>query len=47
MFRQHIRTSGVESIGNALPSAALVCKVCGNTQFINLLTFGNTFKGDF
>jgi hypothetical protein len=46
-FRQHVRAGGSESIGNALPSAALVCKFCGNTQFINLLIYGNKFKGDF
>jgi hypothetical protein len=46
LFRQHIHTPGGESIGNALPSGALVCKVCGNTQFVNLLVYGDAFKGD-
>jgi hypothetical protein len=45
-FRQHIKTEYGESSGNGLPSAALVCNVCGNTQFVNVLIFGDAFKGD-
>ena len=44
-FKVHIKTEHGESWGDALPSAALVCNICGNTQFINLLLFGDMFKG--
>jgi hypothetical protein len=43
-LRQHVKTESGESWGYNLPSAALVCKSCGNTQFINLLVYGNIFK---
>jgi hypothetical protein len=45
-FRQHIRTESTNSWGDSLPSAALVCKNCGNTQFVNVLIYGDAFKGD-
>ena len=45
-FRQHIRTDFGESIGNTLPSAALVCNVCGNIQFVSVLAYGDEFKKD-
>jgi hypothetical protein len=45
-FRQHIKTESGDSYGEALPSAALVCNVCGNTQFINVLHYGDQFKRD-
>jgi hypothetical protein len=32
--------------GDALPSAALVCNICGNTQFVNVLAYGDQFKND-
>jgi hypothetical protein len=47
LFPQHIRTNFSESYENSLPSGALVCKVCGNTQFVNLLVYGDLFKGDW
>jgi hypothetical protein len=45
-FRHHISTDGGESYGNSLPSAALVCNVCGNTQFVSVLAYGDDFKKD-
>jgi hypothetical protein len=45
-FKQHVRTESLESYGDALPSAALVCKNCGNTHFLNLIAYGDTFKED-
>jgi hypothetical protein len=45
-FRAHVKTESGESYGTGLPSAALVCNVCGNTQFVNVFTYGDAFKGD-
>jgi hypothetical protein len=45
-FRQQIKSDHVTSYGEGLPSAALVCNVCGNTQFVNVLTYGDEFKKD-
>jgi hypothetical protein len=45
-FKQHIKTGYTESWGDALPSAALVCNVCGNTQFVSVLAYGDSFKQD-
>jgi hypothetical protein len=40
-IRQYVKTSSGESSGDALPSAALVCMVCGNTHFMNLIVLGD------
>jgi hypothetical protein len=45
-FKQHIRAGYSEGWGSGLPSAALVCNVCGNTQFVNVLAYGDSFKAD-
>jgi hypothetical protein len=45
-FKESIRTPFAESNAPALPSAAMVCKVCGNTHFINLQILGPEFKVD-
>ena len=45
-FKQHVRVGTSDSWGDGLPSAALVCQVCGNTQFISLFLFGDRFKQD-
>jgi hypothetical protein len=45
-FRQGIRTDSSVSYGDALSSAALVCNVCGDIQFISLEIFGDAFKRD-
>ncbi len=45
-FRQQIKTPSHSSFGDALPSAALVCNVCGNTQFVSVLVYGDEFKND-
>lgn len=45
-FRQHISTEGGESYSNSLHSAALVCRVCGNVQFVSLASFGDLFRRD-
>lgn len=48
LFRQHIKTvTGSSFQGDALPSAALVCNVCGNTQFVSVLHYGDQFRKDF
>ena len=47
LFRQHVKTEYGSSYGDGLPSAALVCNVCGNTQFVNVLHYGDQFKKDF
>jgi len=44
LFPQRIKTRTGASSGNALPSAALVCQVCGNTQFINLVVLDPNFE---
>jgi hypothetical protein len=43
-FQERFRSERVESTGQGLASAALVCTNCGNTQFINLVVFGDEFK---
>ena len=43
-IQERIRSGWTESVSQGLPSAALVCKNCGNTQYINLLVLGNQFK---
>jgi hypothetical protein len=45
-FKAHVRSEFGESWGNGLPSAALVCNVCGNIQFMSVLHYGPEFKGD-
>ena len=45
-FRRHMRSDSGSSSGDALPSAALICKVCGNIQFISVLAYGDAFKRD-
>jgi hypothetical protein len=45
-FKQHTKTTYSEGWDNGLPSAALVCNVCGNTQFVNVLAYGDAFKKD-
>ena len=46
-FRERTMMGFSSSVGNGLPSGALVCKVCGNTQFVSLLIFGDQFSGDW
>jgi hypothetical protein len=48
LFRKHVRNEGGESWAFALPSAALVCNICGDIQFVSLQAppYGNSFKGD-
>jgi hypothetical protein len=43
-FQESFRSEHVQSTGQGLASAALVCKNCGNTQFINLLVLGWDLK---
>jgi hypothetical protein len=45
-FRQHAKSEFGESIGNTLSSAALVCNVCGNIQFVSLEAYGDAFRKD-
>ena len=46
-FRQGQKhESGGSSYGDALPSAALVCNVCGNVQFVSVLHYGDEFRHD-
>jgi hypothetical protein len=46
-FRQQIISQYQSSYSDALPSAALVCNVCGNIQFVSVLHYGDEFKQDF
>jgi hypothetical protein len=45
-FRQGIKSQYGASYGEGLPSAALVCRVCGDVQFVSLLAYGDDFKRD-
>ena len=45
-FRRHWRSDSGTSIGDALPSAALVCRVCGNIQFVSVAAYGDAFNRD-
>lgn len=45
-FRQHVKHKYGSSFGDALPSAALVCNVCGNVQFVSVLHYGDEFMDD-
>lgn len=47
MFREYKKAGYSTSTQESLPSAALVCRVCGNTQFVNLLVYGDLFKRDW
>jgi hypothetical protein len=46
-FRERVRSQYTDITGSALPSAALVCKVCGNVQFVSLAVYGDEFTQDF
>jgi len=43
-FMAKARTPTSASSGHGMPCAALVCQVCGNTQFINLLVLDPDFN---
>jgi len=46
-FNLQVKTSHTSSFGKGLPCAALVCQVCGNTQFINLNVLDPSIVKDF